>query len=127
MYLLGGSFFLFSYHAIVMAEESFLKDKFGEEFDRYCSYVSRWGINLSTIRKTLASMEFNWRRVLSKDNTTMLTWILTIILLLTVDHFDMYGLVFNKKFLLEISLALVTALSAFCVVRIMKKNGVLSE
>ena len=34
--------FLFIYQAIVLAEENFLRGKFGKSFDDYCSRVNRW-------------------------------------------------------------------------------------
>src|SRR5687768_15073147 len=34
--------FLVIYQAIVLAEENFLRNKFGTSFDQYCSRVNRW-------------------------------------------------------------------------------------
>src|SRR5215217_118072 len=44
--------FLFIYQAIVLAEENFLRGKFGAQFDAYCSRVNRWVPNLKGISKT---------------------------------------------------------------------------
>ncbi len=86
VYLLGGGFFLFSYIAIVAAEELFLHRKFGAEFEQYRKRVNRWFINLRGIRKTLSTMTFNWQRVLFKDYTTFLTWFLTVFLILSFEQ-----------------------------------------
>ena len=52
--------FLFIYQAIVLAEENFLRGKFGPGFDAYCKKVNRWFPNLRGIGKTFSSMQFNW-------------------------------------------------------------------
>src|SRR5882724_10973126 len=46
--------FLFVYQAIVLAEENFLRGKFGNGFDEYSKKVSRWFPNLKGIGKTFS-------------------------------------------------------------------------
>src|SRR5208282_5943486 len=46
---IGFPFFLFAYRAIVAAEENFLRNKFGAEFDEYCARVNRFLPNFSGI------------------------------------------------------------------------------
>lgn len=41
-YVLGLGFFFGSYYFVIRAEESFLREKFGAEFDQFCKEVSRW-------------------------------------------------------------------------------------
>src|SRR5688500_7339824 len=54
--------FLFIYQAIVLAEENFLRNKFGEKFVAYCSRVNRWLPSLAGISTTFNGMRFNWKR-----------------------------------------------------------------
>jgi protein-S-isoprenylcysteine O-methyltransferase Ste14 len=63
--------------AIVAAEESYLRDKFGAAFDEYCRDVPRWLPRMSGIGATLADYHFNWRRVVTKEYGTPLGWTLT--------------------------------------------------
>lgn len=63
--------------AIVAAEESYLRDRFGAAFDEYCRDVPRWLPRLSGIGTTLADHRFNWRRVVTKEYGTPLGWTLT--------------------------------------------------
>src|SRR6476646_6533533 len=56
--------FLFFWQVIVLAEENFLRNKFGAPYDLYCKDVSRWLINPSGLGATLSSMKFNWGRVI---------------------------------------------------------------
>ena len=46
--------FLFIYQAIVLAEENFLRGKFGPGFDDYCKKVNRWWPNLKGLVKPSA-------------------------------------------------------------------------
>jgi protein-S-isoprenylcysteine O-methyltransferase Ste14 len=66
-------FFLF-YHAIVMAEENFLLNKFGEEYNEYRRKVNRWIPNVQGIGKTMNSMEFKWRRVIIREYNSTYIW-----------------------------------------------------
>ena len=127
VYLLGGIFFLFSYSAIVTAEETFLRAKFGAEYEQYCKKVSRWMIDLSGIRTTLASKSFNWQRVLAKDYTTFLTWFLTIFIILERQQIAFYGFENSLSFLENAGIVLVPVLILALWVRIAKKNGRLAR
>jgi protein-S-isoprenylcysteine O-methyltransferase Ste14 len=82
VYLIGGAFFLYGYHAIVAAEESFLLDKFGEDYAAYCRRVNRWLPRLEHLTQTLQGMEFHWRRVVAKDYSSAYAWMVLAILLL---------------------------------------------
>src|SRR3546814_12831902 len=54
--------FLFIYQAIVLAEERFLRNKFGSDFDAYTKRVHRWLINPIGLGKTISGMHFSWKR-----------------------------------------------------------------
>lgn len=126
VYLLGGSFFLLSYSAIVAAEESFLRGKFGEEFNQYCDNTNRWLFRMRGIRRTLNSMQFNWRRVIMKDYTTILTWLITVLVLLVEEHIVFHGLENSFEFMIEISIVIILALLIALWVRTIKKTGKLA-
>lgn len=78
--------FLFIYQAIVLAEENFLRKKFGEQFDQYCSRVHRWLINFKGLRATFKSMRFNVNRWLLKEYNTQFVWLVGITLLLLLKY-----------------------------------------
>lgn len=126
-YLLGIGFFLFSYSAIVAAEELFLIRKFGEEYEQYCKQVSRWYIDLRGIKNTLGTMSFNWRRVLIKDYTTFLTWVLTVFLILTYKHITAHGMENSAGFIAQAFIVIIPALIMAFWVRISKKHGRLAS
>ena len=61
--------------AIVAAEEDFLRNKFGAEFDAFCARSPRWVPRLSGLTATFRSHSFNWRRMLVKEYQKPFDWI----------------------------------------------------
>jgi protein-S-isoprenylcysteine O-methyltransferase Ste14 len=119
-------FFLFVYQAIVLAEENFLRGKFGEQYNRYCSHVNRWVPDLRGIGRTFNSMQFKWRRWILKEYNTQYIWLsgITLILLFKypelTDHNEQV-----RNLLLAIILPVLLALYLF--VRYLKKSGKMKE
>jgi protein-S-isoprenylcysteine O-methyltransferase Ste14 len=78
-YLILIPFILFSYSCIVAAEEAFLRNKFGIEYEQYCRRVNRWWPRLRGWKQSIDGMRFNWRRVLLKEYNTMFVVIISLI------------------------------------------------
>jgi len=118
--------FLFIYQAIVMAEENFLRGKFGSGYDEYCKKVNRWLPNLSGIGKTFSSMAFNWKRWILKEHTTQFIWLIGITLLLLLTYPELTA---NDKNLRNTLLTIV--LAGLCLIyillRYLKKTGKFKE
>lgn len=114
--------FLFIYQAIVLAEENFLRGKFGTGFDEYCNHVNRWFPNLKGIGRTLGSMEFNWRRWILKEHTTQFIWLIGITLILLLNYPELTG---NDEQRRNILLAIVLGilLLIYLLIRYLKKTG----
>jgi protein-S-isoprenylcysteine O-methyltransferase Ste14 len=70
-YLIVIPFFLFVYQAIIAAEEAYLRDKFGAEYEDYEANVNRIVPSLSRIKESFAGMRFDWRRSIKKDIGTV--------------------------------------------------------
>lgn len=118
--------FLFIYQAIVLAEENFLRGKFGSGFDEYCKKVNRWIPSLKGIGKTLSSMEFKWKRWILKEHTTQYIWLAGIILLLFLNYPQFsHNDTEERNRLLIICLSSLTLL--YILVRWLKKSGRMVE
>ncbi|WP_228412680.1 methyltransferase family protein [Chryseobacterium sp. SC28] len=78
--------FLFIYQCIVLAEENFLRKKFGGEFDIYIKRVHRWIPTLAGFRETFANMEFKWKRWLIKEYNTQFIWLCGIVLIILFKY-----------------------------------------
>ncbi len=118
--------FLFIYQAIVLAEENFLRGKFGPGFDLYCQKVNRWWPNLKGIGNTFSSMGFNWRRWILKEHTTQFIWLIGITLLLLFNypeltHFDKW----LRNLLTGVILGVL--LLIYILIRFLKKTGRFTE
>lgn len=112
--------FLFIYQAIVLAEENFLRGKFGTDFDAYCAKVNRWVPSLKGIGKTFASMEFNWKRWVLKEYTTQFIWLVGIALLI-IDLYQIEEVNKNRVY------AIVILAVGYAIVRYLKKSGKMTE
>jgi len=118
--------FLFIYQAIVLAEENFLRNKFGAQFDSYCEKVNRWIPDLRGIGKTFQSMRFNWKRYVLKEYNTFYVWIGGIILLLLLKYPELTsGDTEKRNRLLVVLIPLV--ILAYLITRYLKKSGRLTE
>jgi len=73
--------YAFMYQAITLAEEAYLRQKFGAAFDAYCRDVPRWWPHLRGLAETFTRTQFNWTRVLIKEYSAPLGWTLPIVLI----------------------------------------------
>lgn len=119
--------FLFIYQAIVLAEENFLRGKFGPGFDRYCKDVNRWWPSLKELGTTLHSMEFNWKRWILKEHTTQYIWLIGIVLLLFAPipnwrYPELTG--FNADWSNQVLISCLSFITAlYVLIRVLKKTG----
>ena len=119
-------FFLFVYQAIVLAEENFLRNKFGEQFNNYCVRVNRWFPNLKGMGTTFSSMRFKWKRYIAKEHTTTFIWLCGIVLLMLfyypqLTHYNEH----YRNSLLIIILSFL--LLIYIIIRVIKKSGKLND
>ncbi len=112
--------FLFIYQAIVLAEEHFLRGKFGTDFDAYCAKVNRWVPSLKGISATFSSMEFNWKRWVLKEYTTQFIWLAGIALLI-IRLYQIEDVVTNSAY------AVILLAIGYALVRYLKKSGKMKE
>lgn len=78
--------FLFIYQSIVLAEENFLRNKFGTSFVEYCKQVPRWWFRLNGFLKTISGMQYHWKRYIAKEHTTFFIWFTGIVLIILFKY-----------------------------------------
>ena len=78
--------FIFIYQAIVLAEENFLRKKFGPMYDAYCFRVNRWWPNLAGLSQTFKGMTFHWKRWLIKEYNTQYVWLCGVVLIILFKY-----------------------------------------
>ncbi|MDX2432655.1 MAG: isoprenylcysteine carboxylmethyltransferase family protein [Bacteroides sp.] len=114
--------FLFIYQAITLAEENFLRNKFGSGFDDYCSQVNRWWPKLKGISNTFRSNSFDFTKVIFKEYNSSFLWMLGATLLLGYNTYW-----FNRDFTINeegkcFIIAIAILLTLYFVVRFLKKR-----
>ena len=126
VYAFGGTFFGFAYIAIVRAEETYLRTKFGAAFTAYCASVPRWIPRVGGLTQTITGMRFNWRRVVSKEMASCLVWVMTALLLLMYEAASSsVGMGATRQMILLSAGAVCVAI--FLSVGVVKRRGGLRE
>jgi protein-S-isoprenylcysteine O-methyltransferase Ste14 len=114
--------FLFFWQAIVLAEENYLRDKFGEQYNDYCKRVNRWLINFNGIGKTLRSMQFKWKRVIIREYNSTYIWMTGAVLIL-MKHFYFHDKQFDFRKNLPVFISiLILLLLLYLFARYLKKS-----
>ena len=114
--------FLFFWQAIVLAEENYLRNKFGEQYNDYCKRVNRWLINPNGLRTTLGSMQFKWKRVIIREYNSTYIW-MTGAVLIVMKHFYFHDDRFDfKKNLPTFISILILLLLLYLFARYLKKS-----
>lgn len=114
--------FLLIYQAIVLAEENFLRNQFGVDYDNYCHRTHRWIIRFSGIKNTFRSMAFRWQRPVAKELAALYIWMSGIVLILLLKYPEITGdnTLLRNQLLTGI---LPTLLLIYLVMRYLKKSG----
>ena len=120
----GVPLFLFAYRAIVAAEENFLRQKFGPQFDDYCARVNRFLPNLSGITQTARSMEFKWRRLLIKEYGSTFAWTSGMLLLVMKNLWMSGNYPMQSPVMIGLAAGLVLLILAYILARFFKKTRV---
>ena len=81
-YLLVLPGFVGVYWAIVLAEEEFLRQQFGQEYAAYVQAVNRFVPTLRGLSWSLTQGAFSWSRAVKKERGVFCTWLFAVIVLL---------------------------------------------
>lgn len=117
--------FLFIYQAIVLAEENFLRNKFGAQFDQYCSRVNRWLISLGGIGSTMNGMHFNYKRWILKEYNTLLVWLIGITAILLFKYPELTPDSDTRITIFAVIVIILGIIYGY--VRYLKKSGKMSD
>jgi protein-S-isoprenylcysteine O-methyltransferase Ste14 len=119
---LGMAFFAFAYRAIVAAEEAYLHERFGVEYERYCAQVNRWLPDFRGLRRSLEGMRFDWARVVAKEYGSTAAWTAALLVLMAVKTVRIEGAA-NHPVRLAVLAALVVMVGVgFLAARVWKKS-----
>jgi len=123
-YLLLLPGFLGMYYTIVLAEEDFLAQKFGQEYVDYCRAVRRRFIpTLTGLFQSLASCGFDWKRVMRKEYGAVCTAMAMTLFLLIWERWEHYGYITRKAGIQALVLLLFVVLILYGGVLWLKARG----
>ena len=121
----GIPFFILAYSAIIAAEENYLRQKFGDEFDAYCAAVPRLLPRLSGMAKTLSGMSFHWQRLVVKEYGSAYAWLAGALLLLLKNEASVHPQFMALPASQVLLAALVTVTLLYGLARFLKKTALL--
>jgi protein-S-isoprenylcysteine O-methyltransferase Ste14 len=116
------SVYAFMYQAITLAEEAYLREKFGAAFDDYCRDVPRWWPRLRGLRETFSKTRFDWTRVLVKEYSAPLGWTLPIVLIAIYNVGKGSGFATRPMATAVLTSALCSAVALWVIVGLLKKT-----
>jgi protein-S-isoprenylcysteine O-methyltransferase Ste14 len=123
----GLPFFAFAYWAIIAAEENYLRNKFGQEYDEYCARVHRLIPKLSGLEQTLAGMRFNWQRLITAEYGSAYIWLAAIILVTLKNLWQNGEYQPHDPIVWSLWVLLAVVTLAYAVARFLKKTGRLNH
>jgi protein-S-isoprenylcysteine O-methyltransferase Ste14 len=113
----------FSLFAMVVAEEAFLSERFGEEYAAYSARVNRFIPNFRGFRQTLSRFTFDWRQVIRKEFGTTFSWMTTALALMALERILWHGASAAKGALAGLGLVWLCLLGLWGLARWLKKSG----
>lgn len=122
VYVFGLPAFVAGLLAIIKAEEAFLATKFGPDYEDYCRRVNRFLPRLCGLRATMASMTFDWKRVLRKEYGTTCAWLSATLFLLVWERLVHFGYTARRDEINTLLLAYIPVVIAYAVIRWLKKS-----
>jgi protein-S-isoprenylcysteine O-methyltransferase Ste14 len=114
-----------AYWAIIAAEENFLRNKFGEEFDAYCARVSRVFFRPTGLSATLKGMKFHWPRVIVKEYGTTFAWVVGYSLVVMQNAWLSNDYAFSSPLIVSLWTALGCITVFYFVSRFLKKRQII--
>lgn len=127
LYLVALLFFVLAYLAIVLAEETFLRTKFGAAYDAYCARVPRFVPSVAGLGRTLSGLHFDWERVIRKEYGTPFAWMSGILALMIWEHAANPGQPIGARELTLIEIVWAVLVVAYLIARVLKKSGRLGD
>jgi len=123
----GITLYAFMYQCIIYAEEAFLENKFGDGYRAYCRDVPRWMPRFGKFAESTEGMEFNFKRVLIKDYSTIAATLITLSLVEVYERLALPNPLQYINYLTFlvvsiIAIGILTGIVSFC-----KKRGILTE
>ncbi len=127
MYVLVIPFFAWVYLAITAAEEQYLFEKFGPDYEAYMKSVNRFIPNFRGLSASLSTYHYRWRTVLAKDYGTIFSTIAGLTAIVMWKKCSIYGWEAKKGEILAIAWLFIPWVLFYGTARFLKLTGRLQE
>ena len=111
-------FLFLQYHFIVLAEESFLREQHGPEYESYCRRIRRWLPRFD--RLAPPGQPFNFKKVLFKENDSCFNLLFGALLVLAWKEMHFSG---RLRRPLAFAVAAFVLITLYAGVKVLKKKG----
>jgi protein-S-isoprenylcysteine O-methyltransferase Ste14 len=108
---------------IVLAEEDFLRDKFGAAYEDYCRRVPRWVPRMTGLAATVRRVRFDWRRMLALEYQKSVDWICAIVVIVLFNLWRVSALDENPALVAVLIAVLCVRLAAWLAARALRGQG----
>ncbi|MBI3252391.1 MAG: isoprenylcysteine carboxylmethyltransferase family protein [Candidatus Omnitrophica bacterium] len=125
-YALVLPFFGYAYLAITMAEEDFLRKKFGADYAAYEKNVNRFWPDFKGLADSLKEFEYDWKRAIRKDYGTVFSTLFGVIAIDLWKDCGQDGIVEGPKVFLA-GAFFVLLVAFYLGARFLKKSGRLAS
>ena len=125
-FVVGAAFYLYLYVAITLAEEHYLRGKFGATYDAYAARVNRFALDPRGLRASLASFRYDWPRLVRKEYGTTFAWYATLLLLISRKAYLAHATL-DTNVQRGLLVALLIGFALWATARLLKKRGVLGR
>jgi protein-S-isoprenylcysteine O-methyltransferase Ste14 len=113
--------------SMVLAEEAYLRERFGSEYEAYCARVNRFIPNLRGFGETLSAFSFDWKKVVRKEYGTTFAWTSIAVALVAAERVRWNGWSTSSKTLCWLGLLWAGLALLWGVGRWLKKTGRLTR
>ena len=120
--LVGLPLVTFGLLTMIHAEENYLRNKFGPQYDDYCRRVNRLFPNFTGLRKTMQGMKFNWQRLVVKEYGTTFWWTGGLTLLILKSQYQQYGRSISHQTVYGLLAVFAVLTFGFLTARFLKKT-----
>lgn len=110
-------FLFMQYHFIVLAEETFLQERYGQAYAEYCRRIRRWLPRFD--RYSRPGQSFNFKKVLFKENDSCFNLLFAALLLLAYKEYLFLGRVSHWPFFAG---AMILLILFYATVKIFKRK-----
>ena len=115
--LLFDFFIIIQYHFIISAEEHYLMNKYGTDYENYCKRVSRIIPSIKSYKKT--ELKFNLKKTIFQEKSSILNLLTMLLVILAYKENVVFGKIKN---LLIYIISLSILIGIYLILKVLKKR-----